>query len=203
MTAPLQIFSGTANRPLAEAICRCLGVPLGEAVVGRYRNGETRVMLDESVRGADVFVVQPTCAPVNQHLMELLIMLDALRRASAARITAVIPYYGYAKQEKKTAPREPISAKLVANLLCEAGADRILTCDLHAPAIEGFFDIPVDHLQARMLLAAPSARSASARPGDRRARRRAGGLGLEFREMHRRRPGDHRQAASRAWTTPS
>ena len=153
MTAPLQIFSGTANRPLAEAICRCLGVPLGDAVVGRYRNGETRVMLNDSVRGADVFVIQPTCAPVNEHLMELLIMLDALRRSSAARITAVIPYYGYAKQEKKTAPREPISAKLVANLLCEAGANRLVTCDLHSPAIEGFFDIPVDHLEARILLA--------------------------------------------------
>ncbi|HUS13413.1 MAG TPA: ribose-phosphate pyrophosphokinase [Chloroflexia bacterium] len=154
MTGRLQIFTGTANRPLAEGICAALGVPLGDAVVGRYRNGETHVLINDSVRGGDVYVVQPTCNPVNEHLMELLIMLDALRRASAARITAVIPYYGYAKQEKKTAPREPISAKLVANLLVEAGANRLLTCDLHAPAIEGFFDIPVDHLQARMLLAA-------------------------------------------------
>jgi len=153
MTWPLQIFTGNANRPLAEAICRALGVPLGDAVVGRYRNGETRVELNGSVRGGDVYVIQPTCSPVNEHLMELLIMLDALRRSSARRITAVMPYYGYAKQEKKTAPREPISAKLVANLLVEAGANRVLTCDLHAPAIEGFFDIPVDHLQARMLLA--------------------------------------------------
>jgi ribose-phosphate pyrophosphokinase len=153
MSSHLLIFSGTANRPLAEAICRNLDIPLGKAVVDSYRNGETRVLLEESVRGADVFVVQPTCTPVNHHLMELLIMLDALKRASAARITAVIPYYGYAKQEKKSAPREPISAKLVANLIAEAGADRVLTCDLHAPAIEGFFDIPVDHLQARMLLA--------------------------------------------------
>jgi ribose-phosphate pyrophosphokinase len=153
MSSHLLIFSGNANRPLAEAICRNLDIPLGKAVVDSYRNGETRVLLEESVRGADVFVVQPTCTPVNHHLMELLIMLDALKRASAARITAVIPYYGYAKQEKKSALREPISAKLVANLIAEAGADRVLTCDLHAPAIEGFFDIPVDHLQARMLLA--------------------------------------------------
>jgi ribose-phosphate pyrophosphokinase len=154
MSRALQVFSGSANRPLAEAICRCLGVRLGKAIVGRYRNGETRVRIDESVRGDDIYVVQPTSYPVNEHLMELLIMLDALRRSSAARVTAVIPYYGYAKQEKKTAPREPITAKLVANLLVEAGADRILTCALHAPAIEGFFDIPVDHLQARYLLAA-------------------------------------------------
>ncbi len=153
MNTPLQIFSGSANRPLAESICRCLNVPLGNALVSRFRNGETRVVLEESVRGADVFVIQPTSAPVNEHLMELLIMLDTLRRASAARITAVMPYYGYAKQEKKSAPREPISAKLVANLLVVAGANRILTSDLHAPAIEGFFDIPVDHLQARRLLA--------------------------------------------------
>src|SRR3954463_3850577 len=153
MSRQLLIFTGNANRPLAEAICGHLEIPLGKAVVDSYRNGETRVLLEESVRGADVFVVQPTSAPVNHHLMELLIMLDALKRASAAQITAVIPYYGYAKQEKKSAPREPISAKLVANLVAEAGADRVLTCDLHAPAIEGFFDIPVDHLQARMLLA--------------------------------------------------
>jgi ribose-phosphate pyrophosphokinase len=153
MSRHLLIFSGNANRPLAEAICRHLNLPLGHAVVDSYRNGETRIRLEESVRGADVYVVQPTSTPVNHHLMELLLMLDALKRASAARITAVIPYYGYAKQEKKSAPREPISAKLVANLLAQAGADRILTCDLHAPAIEGFFDIPVDHLQGRMLLA--------------------------------------------------
>ncbi|HEX6606853.1 MAG TPA: ribose-phosphate pyrophosphokinase-like domain-containing protein, partial [Chloroflexia bacterium] len=122
MSRALQVFSGSANRPLAEAICRCLGVRLGKAIVGRYRNGETRVRVDESVRGDDVYVIQPTSNPVNENLMELLIMLDALRRSSAARVTAVIPYYGYAKQEKKTAPREPITAKLVANLLVEAGA---------------------------------------------------------------------------------
>ncbi len=153
MDGPLQVFSGSANRPLAEAIMRFLGAPLGRAVVGQFKNGETRVKLEENVRGSDVFVIQSMQPPVNHHLMELLIMIDAVRRASAARITAVIPYYGYARQEKKTAGREPITAKLVANLLVTAGAQRILTIDLHAPAIEGFFDIPVDHLRAEPLLA--------------------------------------------------
>lgn len=149
----LQVFAGRSHPALARAIANHLGVRLGGAIVGEYRNGETRVCIEESVRGADVFIVQPTCHPVNDNLMELLIMIDAIRRASASRITAVIPYYGYAKQEKKSRPREPITAKLVADLLQVAGADRILTCDLHAPAIEGFFDIPVDHLQGRRLLA--------------------------------------------------
>src|ERR671911_1112319 len=153
MDGRLQLFSGNAHRGLAEAIAHELEVPLGNALVGEFKNGETRVNLDENVRGSDVFVIQPTCHPVNQHLMELLLMIDALRRASAARITAVIPYYGYAKQEKKTSGREPISAKLVANLIVTAGAERVLTLDLHAPAIEGFFDIPVDHLRATPLLA--------------------------------------------------
>jgi ribose-phosphate pyrophosphokinase len=153
MEGRLQIFSGNANRPLAEEIASYLNINLGRALVGRFRNGETRVKLEENVRGSDVFVLQPTCTPVNEHLMELLMLIDALRRASAARITAVIPYYGYAKQEKKTTGREPISAKLVANLIRTAGADRVLTMDLHAPAIEGFFDIPVDHLQAGPMLA--------------------------------------------------
>src|ERR671927_1127432 len=130
-----------------------LGTPLGRALVGKWKNGETRVKLDENVRGSDVFVIQSMSDPVNHHLMELLLMIDALRRASADRITAVIPYYAYAKQEKKTSGREPISAKLVANLLTTAGADRILTMDLHSPAIEGFFDIPVDHLRAAPILA--------------------------------------------------
>ncbi|HYO50037.1 MAG TPA: ribose-phosphate diphosphokinase, partial [Chloroflexia bacterium] len=149
----LQVFTGTAHPALAQAIADRLGIPLGQALVGQYRNGETRVCIEESVRGSDVFIVQPTCHPVNHHLMELLIMIDAIKRASASRITAVMPYYGYAKQEKKSRPREPITAKLVADLLQTAGANRILTCDLHAPAIEGFFDIPVDHLQGRRLLA--------------------------------------------------
>src|SRR5438128_5994117 len=149
----LQVFSGSAHPALAQAIAEELGTKLGGATVTEYKNGETRVRIEESVRGADVFIVQPTCHPVNQHLMELLIMIDAIKRASASRITAVIPYYGYAKQEKKSRPREPITAKLVADLLQTAGVDRILTCDLHAPAIEGFFNIPVDHLQGRRLLA--------------------------------------------------
>ena len=153
MDGRLQVFTGNANPVLAEAIMRFLGMPLGRAVVGRFKNGETRVKLEENVRGSDVFVIQSMQAPVNEHLMELLIMLDAIRRSSAARITAVIPYYGYAKQEKKTSGREPISAKLVSNLLVTAGAQRILTIDLHAPAIEGFFDIPVDHLRAGPMLA--------------------------------------------------
>jgi ribose-phosphate pyrophosphokinase len=149
----LQVFSGTAHPALAQAIASQLGVRVGGAIVGQYQNGETRVCIEESVRGADVFIIQPTSHPVNHHLMELLIMTDAIKRASAARITAVIPYYGYAKQEKKSRPREPITAKLVADLLQVAGVNRVLACDLHAPAIEGFFDIPVDHLQARRLLA--------------------------------------------------
>jgi ribose-phosphate pyrophosphokinase len=149
----LQVFTGTSHPQLATAIMHELEAPLGRAIVGTWKNGETRVKLEENVRGSDVFVIQSMSDPVNHHLMELLLIIDALRRASAARITAVIPYFGYAKQEKKTSGREPISAKLVANLLTTAGADRILTMDLHAPAIEGFFDIPVDHLRAAPILA--------------------------------------------------
>jgi ribose-phosphate pyrophosphokinase len=149
----LQVFAGTSHPALAAAIMAELEAPLGRAVVGTWKNGETRVKLEENVRGSDVFVIQSLCQPVNHHLVELLLMIDAVKRASAARITAVIPYYAYAKQEKKTSGREPISAKLVANLICTAGVDRILTIDLHAPAIEGFFDIPVDHLRATPLIA--------------------------------------------------
>ncbi len=144
----LKIFSGNANKPLAENICQYLGLPLGEAVVGRFSDGETSVEFRENVRGEDVFIVQPTSIPANDHLMELLIMVDALRRASAASITAVVPYYAYARQDRKTAPRVPISAKLVANLLTTAGTTRLLTMDLHTGQIQGFFDIPVDHLYA-------------------------------------------------------
>jgi ribose-phosphate pyrophosphokinase len=142
----LKIFSGNANKPLAEKICQYLGLPLGEAAVGRFSDGETSVEFRDNVRGADVFVVQPTSIPANDHLMELLIMIDALRRASAASITPVVPYYAYARQDRKTAPRVPISAKLVANLIGTAGATRLLTMDLHTGQIQGFFDIPVDHL---------------------------------------------------------
>ena len=142
----IKIFSGNANKPLAEAICRRLGTSLGNAEVGAFSDGESYTSIYETVRGSDVFVVQSTCYPVNDHLMELLIMIDALKRASAGRITAVMPYFGYARQDRKAKPRDPISAKLVANLIMRAGADRVLTMDLHASQIQGFFDIPVDNL---------------------------------------------------------
>src|SRR3954449_6731592 len=153
MDGRLQIFTGNAHPALASEIVAELEAPLGRAVVGTWRNGETRVKLEENVRGSDVFIIQSLSSPADHHLMEMLFMIDAAKRASAARITAVIPYYAYAKQEKKTSGREPISAKLVANLIVTAGANRVLTIDLHAPAIEGFFDIPVDHLRAAALLA--------------------------------------------------
>jgi ribose-phosphate pyrophosphokinase len=153
MDGRLQVFAGNGSRKLAVDIMAVLEAPLGRADVGRWRDGETRVKLDENVRGSDVFVIQSMSDPVNHHIMELLIMIDAIRRASAARVTAVIPYFAYAKQEKKTSGREPISASLLANLLVTSGVSRILTLDLHAPAIEGFFDIPVDHLRATPLLA--------------------------------------------------
>ncbi|MBP9015128.1 MAG: ribose-phosphate pyrophosphokinase [Candidatus Atribacteria bacterium] len=149
----LKVFCGTANPLLAQEVCWYLDIPLGKADVGRFPNGEIRVQIEESVRGCDVFVIQPTSPPANDHLMELLIMIDALHRASAERVTAVIPFYGYCKQDRKTKGREPISAKLVANLLVTAGADRVLTMDLHAGQIQGFFDIPVDNLAAQSLLA--------------------------------------------------
>jgi ribose-phosphate pyrophosphokinase len=144
----LKIFSGSANKPLAEGIAKHLGTTLGNINLGNYPDGETSVRIDEDVRGRDVFVVQPTCPPVNDHLMELLIILDAFKRASPARVTAVIPYYGYARQDRKDMSRVPISAKLVADLLTTAGADRVLCLDLHAAQIQGFFNIPVDHLFA-------------------------------------------------------
>jgi ribose-phosphate pyrophosphokinase len=142
----LKIFAGNANRPLAEEICQALNKWLGEAMVRVFADGETYVQIKENVRGTDVFVIQPTSTPVDRHLMELLLMIDALKRASAQRITAVLPYYGYARQDRKDKPRVPISARLVAAILETAGADRVLTLDLHAPQIQGFFDIPVDHL---------------------------------------------------------
>jgi len=148
----LKIFAGNSNRDLAEEICRHLNIPLGQANISRFPDGEIKVKIEESVRGEDVFIIQSTCPPANEYLMELLIMIDALRRASAGRITAVIPYYGYARQERKTQPREPITAKLVANLLVSAGVNRVLTMDLHAGQIQGFFDIPVDQLGAVSIL---------------------------------------------------
>ena len=147
----IKIFSGNSNKALAENICRHIGIRLGDSSVTHFSDGEISVSLYETVRGSDVFIVQSTCGPVNNNLMELLIMIDAARRASAGRITAVIPYFGYARQDRKAKARDPISAKLVANLITSAGADRVLTLDLHAPQIQGFFDIPVDHLVAAPL----------------------------------------------------
>src|ERR671934_1954231 len=147
-----KIFCGTANEPLARDICDYLNMPLGQAHLQRFSDGEVYFQLLENVRGADVFVVQPTCFPVDQHLMELLLMIDALKRASARRITPVIPYFGYARQDRKDKPRVPVSSKLVADLLTTAGANRALVVDLHAPQIQGFFNIPVDHLFASPVL---------------------------------------------------
>ncbi|HZM88946.1 MAG TPA: ribose-phosphate pyrophosphokinase [Blastocatellia bacterium] len=148
----MKVFSGNANRPLAEEICHHLGIEIGTAQTGRFSDGEFNFQILENVRGEDCFIVQPTCPPVDQNLMELLIMLDAFRRSSAKRITAVIPYYGYARKDRKDRPRVPISSKLIANLITEAGADRVLLFDLHAGQIQGFFDIPADHLFAAPVL---------------------------------------------------
>ena len=192
----LKIFSCTSNLPLAKAIAQRIETSLGAGEVVRFSDGEVSVRIEESVRGADVFIVQSTCNPSNDNLMELLVMIDALKRASAKRITAVIPYYGYARQDRKTRPRDPITAKLVANLLTVAGADRILTIDLHAGAIQGFFDIPVDHMTAVPLLAE---HFASKDPGEfivvspdmggvTRARDMAQHLGVPIAIIDKRRP---------------
>src|SRR6516164_443287 len=147
-----KIFSGTANEALADEVCAFLGMNRGQALVTRFKDGEGYVQIQENVRGADVFVMQPTCRPVDEHLMELMLMIDALKRASARRITAVIPYFGYARQDRKDKPRSPISSKLVADLLTAAGAHRALIVDLHTPQLQGFFNIPVDHLFASPVL---------------------------------------------------
>ena len=152
MSRELMIFSGNANLALAHEICAYLGAKLGEATVSSFSDGELRIKIEENVRGADVFVVQSTCSPVNDSLMELLIIIDALKRSSANRITAVIPYFGYARQDRKDQPRVPITAKLVADLITTAGADRVVTMDLHAGQIQGFFNVPVDHLYALPVL---------------------------------------------------
>lgn len=149
----MKVFTGNAHPQLARDICKCLGLPLGDMVVTRFNDGETRVLIDESVRGCDIFLIQSLCAPTNDHLMELLIMCDAFKRASASRIVCVVPYYGYARQDKKGGPREPISAKLVADLMTVAGAGRLLTIELHAAQIMGFFNFPVDQLSAGPLMA--------------------------------------------------
>jgi ribose-phosphate pyrophosphokinase len=144
----LKVFSGSAHQTLTKEIAEFLGIQVGQARLRRFPDSEVSFQIDENIRGADVFIVQPTCAPVDQHIMELLVMIDAFKRSSAARITAVVPYYGYARQDRKDKPRVPISAKLVANLLSAAGTNRVLTMDLHKAQIQGFFDIPVDHLFA-------------------------------------------------------
>ncbi len=149
----LRVFSGNSNPRLAADIAANLGVELGKMLVSRFADGEIRVKVEESVRGMDVFIVQPTCCPINEAIMELMIILDAFRRASARRITVVIPYYGYARQDKKVGPREPVTARLIANMITLAGASRVLTLDLHAGQIQGFFDLPVDHLVAAPLIA--------------------------------------------------
>lgn len=149
MENDLLIFSGNANLELAQKICAHLNEPLGNALIGRFSDGESRIEIESNVRGRDVFIIQPTCAPANENIMELLILIDALRRASAHRITAVIPYYGYSRQERKSAPRTPITSKLIADLLVSSGVHRILTMELHTGAIQGFFNIPVDHLYSK------------------------------------------------------
>ena len=148
----LKIFSGRANEPLSSEICRFLNLPLGKISLADFPDGEISCKIEEDVRGRDVYLVQPTCPPVNKNLMELLIMIDSCKRASAARVTAVLPYYGYARQDRKDEGRTPITAKLVANLITRAGADRAVTMDLHAAQIQGFFDVPVDHLYAAPVL---------------------------------------------------
>ncbi len=152
-TRELKIFCGNSNPDLAQEISDYIGITIGEANVKTFQDGEISIGIEESVRGSDVFVVQPTCAPTNDNIMELLILMDALRRASAYRITAVVPYYGYARQERKARAREPITAKLLANIITTSGANRLVAMDLHAPAIQGFFDIPVDHLPGVPILA--------------------------------------------------
>lgn len=152
VTQDVKVFSGTSNQPLAQSICDYIGIPLGRSTVKPFPNRETFVKIEENVRGQDVFVIQSTSPPANEHLMEMFIMIDALRRASASRITAVMPFFGYARQDRKDQPRVPITAKLVANLVAASGAHRVLTMDLHAQQIQGFFDIPVDHLYAAPII---------------------------------------------------
>ena len=194
----IKIFSGNANIGLAKEICQRMNIPLGNAVVGRFSDGEINVQIVDNVRGMDVFVVQPTSSPVNRHLMELLIMIDALKRASAARITAVLPYYGYSRQDRKVQPRVPITSKLVADLLTTAGANRVLTMDLHKAQIQAFFDIPVDHLFAAPVIIEYLSRQKYARTtivspdagGAERARAYAKRLSAELAIIDKRRSDD-------------
>lgn len=200
MESELLIFSGNANQELACKICHYLDVPLGTALIGKFSDGETRVEIESNVRGRDVFIVQPTCRPANENIMELLIMIDALRRASAQRITAVIPYYGYSRQERKSTPRTPITAKLFADLLVSAGVNRILTIELHTGAIQGFFNLPVDHLYSKPVFVEHFSRMDFENPiivspdagGVERARAVAKvlGCGIAIVDKRRDRPGD-------------
>ena len=195
----MKIFSGTANHPLAENIAKYLDMPLGEAEVGRFSDGEISVKYNENIRGTDVFIVQPTNPP-SDNLMELLLMMDAARRASAERITAVMPYFGYARQDRKDQPRVALSAKLVANLISTAGADRVLTMDLHSPTIQGFFDIPFDHLYGSTIFVENLKKSRSDSTvvvapdvgSSRRARAYANRLGVEFALADKKRSGPNR-----------
>jgi ribose-phosphate pyrophosphokinase len=194
----LKIFSGSAHPQLSGEIADCLGIPLGRSRLRRFPDSEVSFQIDENIRGADVFIIQPTCNPVDQHLMEMLVMIDAFRRSSAARITAVIPYYGYARQDRKDKPRVPISAKLVANLLSAAGTNRVLTMDLHKAQIQGFFDIPVDHLFAAPVIVDYLAHESSDKltivspdaGGAERARAYAKRLGAELAVIDKRRTED-------------
>ncbi len=195
VVAELKVFAGSSHPELASEIAMHLGIPVGQARLGRFPDTEVSFQIDENIRGTDVFVVQPTSPPVDQHLVELLIMIDAFRRSSAARITAVIPYYGYARQDRKDKPRVPISAKLVANILCAAGVNRVLTMDLHKAQIQGFFDIPVDHLFAAPVIIDALARQhlpkltivAPDAGGAERARAYAKRLGAELAVIDKRR----------------
>ena len=195
----LKLFSGSAHPALASEIAEFLGVSMGQARLFRFPDTEVSFQIDENIRGTDVFVVQPTCAPVDQSLIELCVMIDAFRRSSARRITAVIPYYGYARQDRKDKPRVPISAKLVANLLSAAGTNRVLTMDLHKAQIQGFFDIPVDHLFAAPVIIDHCRASDHSDADDRVAGRRRRGTGASLRQTPRCRAGDHRQTAQRRW----
>jgi ribose-phosphate pyrophosphokinase len=194
----LKVFSGSAHPLLAREIAEFLGIPVGQARLRRFPDSEVSFQIDENIRGADVFIIQPTCNPVDQHLMELLVMTDAFRRSSAARITAVVPYYGYARQDRKDKPRVPISAKLVANLLSAAGTNRVLTMDLHKAQIQGFFDIPVDHLFAAPVIIDYLARQSSPKltivspdaGGAERARAYAKRLDAELAVVDKRRSED-------------
>ena len=192
----LKIFSGRANPDLARADLRLPGLPLGDITLGNFPDGEISCKIDEDIRGRDVFLVQPTCPPVNENLMELLIMIDSCKRASAERITAVIPYFGYARQDRKDEGRVPITAKLVANIITRAGADRVLAMDLHAAQIQGFFDVPVDHLYAAPVLNEYFLKLGirRRRHGRRQPRRRQHQAGAGARQAARRQAGDRRQA---------